>query len=338
MSHWIATLTPGLERPLLDEVKQRRPLSRPGYRRPGLITFTEPGLSPETPLFPAGCAFAQQWGHSLGVIKADAELPAAVAAAGLSELQVFARPSDEDGVDDAVSARIAQVEALLAAALPSVPAVSQARARQALVGLIVAPDEPTVLVRLQRSNDWGPLPGGRWPIQPPADSPSRDWAKLEEALAWCRLPMKAGERALVLGDEGGGARLNLLRRGLRVTGVDNHPLAPVLLQAGAEGALTQIEQPMRQLRTEALSDPLDWLLLDVNLAPQLALRGLRRLLPPLRKQLKGGLLSLKLNDEAAMAAVPKLIEQAAALGLGSARVRHLPSQRRELWVALGSRP
>ena len=335
MSHWIATLTPGLERPLLDEVKQRRPESRPGYRRPGLITFTEDGLSPETPLFPAGCAFAQQWGHSLGVIKDDAALAAAVAGAGLDELQVFSRPSGEDTDSDAVLDRVAYISRLLGAALPGLRQTAGARRNQPLLGVIVAPDEPTVLVRLARGNDWGPLPGGRWPIEAPADSPSRDWAKLDEALAWSRLPLKAGQRALVLGDVGGASRLNLLRRGLLVTGVDNHPLPPVLAEAGP--GLTQLAQPMSQLRWESLTDPLDWLLMDVNLAPALALRGLRRLLPPLRKRLQGALLSLKLNDEAALAGVPKLIEQAAALGLGAARVRHLPSQRREFWVALGSR-
>ena len=156
MSHWIATLTPGLERLLLDEVKQRRPQSRPGYRRPGLITFTEDGLTPDAPLFPAGCAFAQQWGHSLGVVKADAELPAAVAAAGLTELQVFARPTGEDNVPDAVSARVAEVSALLGGALPGVRSTAGARRNQPLVGVIVAPGEPTALVRLSRGADWGP--------------------------------------------------------------------------------------------------------------------------------------------------------------------------------------
>jgi hypothetical protein len=34
--------------------------------------------------------------------------------------------------------------------------------------------------------------------------------------------------------------------------------------------------------------------------------------------------------------VPKLLEQAGALGLGPARARHLPANRRELTVALGS--
>lgn len=341
MSHWIATVTPGLEGALLAEVRARRPQARPGYRRPGLLTFSESELSPDAPLLEgargeAGPIFPQLWGHSLGIIKDDADLAAAVSATSLNKAQVFARPSGDDDEPPANTARVSAIEALLRAACPDVVQVPGARRAEPTLGVIVAPDEPTLLIRLVRGGAWGPLPGGRWPHTVPDDSPSRAWAKLDEALAWSRLPMRAGQRALELGNAPGGVSLNLLRRGLSVLGVDSQPLAPALQPFLDSGALTQLTRPMSQLRWEELTGRFDWLLMDVSIAPALALRGLRRLMPPLRKQLSGALLTLKLNDEAVIASVPKLLEQASALGLGPARARHLPANRRELTVALGS--
>jgi 23S rRNA C2498 (ribose-2'-O)-methylase RlmM len=111
------------------------------------------------------------------------------------------------------------------------------------------------------------------------------------------------QRALELGNAPGGVSLNLLRRGLSVLGVDSQPMGPALQPFLDSGALTQLTRPMSQLRWEELTGRFDWLLMDVSIAPALALRGLRRLMPPLRKQLSGALLTLKLNDEAVIASV-----------------------------------
>jgi 23S rRNA (cytidine2498-2'-O)-methyltransferase len=341
VSHWIATVTPGLEAALIAEVRTRRPLSRPGYRRPGLLTFTEPELRPDMPLFETergapSLIFPQIWGHSLGLIKDDNGLAAAVEATGLTKVQVFSRPSGDDEESPALTSRVETVAERLRTECPQVVQIPGARRGEPTLGVIVALDEPTVLVQMVRGGAWGPLPGGRWPVTVPEDSPSRAWAKLDEALAWSRLPLTAGERVLELGNAPGGVSLNLLRRGLQVLGVDSQPLAAPLQPFLDTGALQQVQRPMSQLRWEELNGPIDWLLMDVSIAPALALRGLRRLMPPLRKRLRGALLTLKLNDDAAVASLPKLLEQAGALGLGPARARHLPANRREVTVALGA--
>ena len=62
----------------------------------------------------------------------------------------------------------------------------------------------------------------------PAEAPSRAYAKIEEAIAWAQLPVRAGDVALEIGAAPGGAVMALARRGVAA--------APVLAPEGfAEG-------------------------------------------------------------------------------------------------------
>ena len=86
------------------------------------------------------------------------------------------------------------------------------------------------------------------------------------------------------------------------------------------------------LRREMLPGRVDWLLLDVNLAPQVALHSVRRLVAALRRQLAGVIFTLKLNDWSMADEVPELVARVAAMGLGGARATQLPSNRQEICV------
>ncbi|MFO0634461.1 MAG: SAM-dependent methyltransferase [Nannocystaceae bacterium] len=53
------------------------------------------------------------------------------------------------------------------------------------------------------------------------DALTRAWAKLEEALAWSRLPLREGDVVVEIGAAPGGAALALLQRGAEVAiGID----------------------------------------------------------------------------------------------------------------------
>ena len=84
------------------------------------------------------------------------------------------------------------------------------------------------------------------------------------------------------------------------------------------------------LRWEQLPPRVDWLLVDVNLAPQVALHEVARLMPPLRDTLRGAVITLKLNDWAFVDELPALVRRIEAMGLPRVRLRHLPSNRREV--------
>jgi hypothetical protein len=72
------------------------------------------------------------------------------------------------------------------------------------------------------------------------------------------------------------------------------------------------------------------LLVDVNLAPQVALHEIARLMPRLKKTLRGAVITLKLNDWTFVDELPALRERIVQLGLPRVQMRHLPSNRREV--------
>lgn len=170
-------------------------------------------------------------------------------------------------------------------------------------------------------------PGGIIPIDMPADSPSRAYAKIEEAIAWAKLPVKAGQVALEIGAAPGGAVMALARRGLEVFAVDTGELAPrVKAMPGVHHFATKVGA----LRWEMLPERVDWLLVDVNLAPQVALHEVGRLMPKLKRTLLGAVFTLKLNDWAFVPQLPELVERIRGFGFNTVRMRHLPSNRREI--------
>jgi len=164
----------------------------------------------------------------------------------------------------------------------------------------------------------------------PAEAPSRAWLKLEEALLWSGLPLAKGHVAVEVGSAPGGASFALVARGLTVVGVD-----PGDMDARVTGGprFTHLRTTLGDVRVEALPERVDWLLMDVNLAPQVALHQVRRLVALLRlRGLRGVVLTLKMNDAHAWADVPELVERVRAMGLVDVRATQLPSNRHEICV------
>jgi 23S rRNA (cytidine2498-2'-O)-methyltransferase len=195
--------------------------------------------------------------------------------------------------------------------------------------VIVAPSagEPAWLGVHRHDRFRLPHPGGAIPVEVPAEAPSRAYAKIEEAIAWAALPVEAGHVALEIGAAPGGAALALARRGVEVWAVDTGALAP---QVVALPGVHHVAKKVGALRWEELPSQIDWLLVDVNLAPQVALHEVGRLMPRLVKTLRGAVLTLKLNDWTFVAELPALVERIRQMGLPDVRMRHLPSNRREV--------
>ena len=301
-----ASCLPGVEPAIKLEVARDRSDLAFAYSRPGLVTFK--ALKEISPDDPPGSAFARVWGRSLG--KGDT-VPAADC------IHVYARDPD--------------VETDLSAWPPS----AIAKVGQLVADVIVAPGEPAWLGVHRHDPSRSPHAGGAFPVEMPADSPSRAYAKIEEAIAWAKLPVAAGQVALEIGAAPGGAVMALARRGLTVWGVDTGDLAPVVK---ALPNVTHLAKKVGAVRWEELPPRIDWLLVDVNLAPQVALHEISRLMPKLRDTLRGAVITLKMNDWAFVAELPKLVARIRDLGLPDVRLRHLPSNRREICaVALSGR-
>jgi 23S rRNA (cytidine2498-2'-O)-methyltransferase len=102
----------------------------------------------------------------------------------------------------------------------------------------------------------------------PRDAPSRAAMKLEEAWQVLLTPkqreksLHAGMQAVDLGAAPGGWTWQLVRRGIRVTAVDNGAMAPVLMESGLVK-----HQQMDAFRYTP-SYPMDWMVCDIVEQPR----------------------------------------------------------------------
>jgi 23S rRNA (cytidine2498-2'-O)-methyltransferase len=306
-----ATCLPGVEPALKLDVARARPELRFAYSRPGLVTFKSARAVP--PEDAPGSVFAHVWGRSIGAASDPESAALQLAAVGHTRVHAFAR-EPETVVD------LAPWQALG----PGGPAALGELVADILVG---PPGEPAWLGAHRHDRFRLPHAGGAIPLDVPADAPSRAYAKIEEAIAWAELPVKRGQVALEIGAAPGGAVLALARRGLEVWGVDTGELAA---SVRALPGVHHVAKKVGALRWEELPPRIDWLLVDVNLAPQVALHEVGRLMPRLKTTLIGAVFTLKLNDWTFVAELPGLIERIRQMGLPDVRVRHLPSNRREI--------
>jgi 23S rRNA (cytidine2498-2'-O)-methyltransferase len=312
------------QRLLKAEVKRCRPDLRPAYARPGLITFkADPAVSAGAGLDAlAPLVFARVTGRSVATVAEGAveQVVAAARAAGATRVHAWRRGDDE--------APLPELRAALAAAA-GLDGGERPRAGEVVLDVVTAPGEPWFLGVHAHGPGRSPYSGGLIPVDVPADAPSRAYRKIEEAIAWSGARPRAGETALEIGSAPGGASHALLRRGLSVVGVDPGEMAEVVRAAPR---FRHLQVAAGGLRREQLPARVDWLLLDVNLAPQVALHAVRRIVPMVRRTLRGAFFTLKLNEERFAEEIPALLERVRGYGFAAPRATQLPSNRSEICV------
>lgn len=320
----------GAEPALKQEIAREHVGFRFAYSRPGLVTWKDPtgAAGPATRL---RSVFARAYGASYGAVDV-AEVAATLRPAKLHVFERDAYRPGEEPDDFVIGARAAAVRDTLGITLPSEP-----RAHDLVLDVIVSADsdDPLWIGAHVHDETHSPYPGGRIPLTVPADAPSRAWRKLEEALSWSGAPLRKGETAVEIGSAPGGASWALLARGLTVTGVDPGAMDPRVL---AHPRYTHVTSTLGDVRREQLPPRVDWLLADVNLAPQVLLHGIRRLVAACKPTLHGVVFTLKLNDWRMAAEVPTLLARVANMGLADVRATQLPSNRQEICVVASARP
>jgi 23S rRNA (cytidine2498-2'-O)-methyltransferase len=338
----------GAEAALKREVARDRPELRFAFSRPGFVTFKAPAPLPLDYAFDA--VFARAHGVSLGPVAIEAEAtPAALAGAATAKvaslvavesqavsrlrLHVIERELHAPGEEPAhfVPGSLARAahEALRTADRGGLyHASARAELGDTVVDLIVV-DESTWWLGLHAHHaSHSPWPGGRPDHTLPPEAPSRAYLKLEEALAWSGLPLHRGETALEIGSAPGGASHALLSRGLRVIGIDSAAMDARVLD---HPAFTHIARSVQSVRREELPRRIDWLLLDLNLAPDIALRQAARLAARV-DTLRGVILTLKLNHPNSDVELPSWMEFVREMGMENVRAKQLASHRREVVV------
>jgi 23S rRNA (cytidine2498-2'-O)-methyltransferase len=227
-------------------------------------------------------------------------------------------------------------EALLSAAadrqeLPGDFALRAAEAR---------PGEPVLDCTLVEPNEWwvgwhrarsvtSRWPGGLFDHPLPPEAISRAYLKVQEALCWSRLPVRAGEEFVELGCAPGGSSQALLERGLRVIGVDPALVDP---RVAEHPAFTHLRKRAADVRRREFRST-RWLAADMNVAPQYTLDAVEAIVTHRQANVLGLLLTLKLLDWDLASEVDSWLARVRGWGYADVRARQLHHNRQEICVA-----
>lgn len=172
-------------------------------------------------------------------------------------------------------------------------------------------------------------PGGMYPIDAPADVVSRAYLKMEESLAWSRMPTKAGELWAEIGSAPGGSSQALLGRGLRVMGIDPANMDPTVL---SNPNFTHVKMRGADVRRREFKR-VRYLTADINVAPQYTLDTVESIVTHPEVNIRGLILTLKLLEWKLADELPHYLDRIRSWGYGQVRARQLHHNRQEVCVA-----
>jgi 23S rRNA (cytidine2498-2'-O)-methyltransferase len=171
-------------------------------------------------------------------------------------------------------------------------------------------------------------PGGVPPLKPHEAMISRAYLKLEEALLWSELPVRAGDRCVEIGSAPGGSCFALLERGCTVVGVDPAEMDPKVL---AHPRFTHVRSRAKDT-DRAVFRGSRWLTADINLPPTYTLDTVEAVVADPEARIEGLVLTLKLADPAIAAQLPLFNKRIRSWGYSFVRARQLAFDRQEVCV------
>lgn len=160
----------------------------------------------------------------------------------------------------------------------------------------------------------------------PENSPSRAYLKIIEAAERADVIFQKGERALEIGSSPGGASFALLEQGLKVIGVDTGVMDAVCLN---NPDFQHFQKSIQHFDPKYIMDKVDWLLVDMNLAPEATLHEIEKLIVIHGPNLKGVFLTLKMTKLALVSRLPFYKKLAHKMGIDVEFMTQLPSHKQE---------
>jgi 23S rRNA (cytidine2498-2'-O)-methyltransferase len=337
-----AACQPGFERALKDEIGRLEPHWRFAFSRPGFVTFRLAADGGEAP--PLAAVFARTYGISLGKVSGSDDAARAQAAwrllaerfggelGGMRHLHVWQRAaplSGDEGFDSASAAPVAAAAAALLGAQAMLSTANETAAPTELVADCVLVERDEWWIGWHRAagveTRW---PGGVPPLVVPPRMISRAYLKMQEALLWSELPVRAGDRCVEIGSAPGGASLALLERGCLVTGIDPAEMDPQVL---AHPHFTHLRARSREVKRSVFRD-CRWLAMDAHVPPSYTLDTLAAIVTQPGVRPAGLLLTLKLTGPNVAAELPAVATRIRALGYADVRLRQLAFNRQEVCV------
>lgn len=182
-----------------------------------------------------------------------------------------------------------------------------------------------------------PDPAGDSGIEMPANSPSRAWLKLEEAVRFFDLKFTPRDIVVELGCAPGGVVLALLDRGVSVIGVDPAKMADVVMASAIpERSAAPANRPwfFHSRKPAALTSKRDlgqgvsWFMSDMNQSPEVVLKECARFCK-MAPSIHGVLITLKLTDLLQVAEKTQWFSALAAMGFKTIRLQQLSVHHKE---------
>ncbi len=349
---------PGAEALLKAELAREAPRLRFAFSRPGFVTFKDVDSRSFRPDFELPSVFARAYGLSLGQCKSPdpaAEVFAhalalrAVSASPL-RLHVWERPQHVPGEEPlgyqrgeiarSVEQRLRERAASMGSADLFHGEVEASPDDLVLDVLVMEPveDSPLFSGFHRQSKGHIPFPGGEIPVEMPERAPSRAFVKLEQAIRWSRLPLRARDVAVELGSAPGGASFAMLLRGMEVWGIDPAAMDPVVwTDPRCEKRFHHVKKAFSEVRREDLPKAVQWLVLDINAPVRVSLPYVETLASWFSDTLLGMILTLKINDPKHARHIPEWRERMETLGLRQVRATQLSVNKREICLTAISR-
>ncbi len=174
-----------------------------------------------------------------------------------------------------------------------------------------------------------PTPGGFSTAILPPEAPSRAYLKVIDGLKYMGVDLPAGECALEIGSSPGGATYALLKKGLKVEGIDPGEMAQVCLD---HPNFLHHRESIQDFHVSSLKDHVQWLYVDMNLAPEGSLREIEKVVEAVRPSLKGAFITLKMTKFELVSRVPMYLNIMGKMGLKVVMATQLPSHKQEFLI------
>lgn len=316
-SEFVFALTnPGSEKALKLELEAMNLRWRPGYQRRGFVTFkADEHFSFDS--LDEEIATARRLCLSLG--KA-ATREAAVALLGETRIIHHAQFADR------------KMQGMCGADMLGKPQLGE------IIGTVVELGNSEFWAGLHRHAPFlSPDPAGDAGIPMPAESPSRAWLKLEEAVRFFDLKFTRKDIVVELGCAPGGVVLALINRGVPVIGVDPAKMADVVLASAiAERQdapsdrpwFFQCRKPAALTSKRDLGQGVTWFMSDMNQSPEVVLKECARFCK-MAPSIHGVLITLKLTDILQVADKAQWFAALAEMGFKTLRLQQLSVHHKE---------
>ncbi|HTQ37987.1 MAG TPA: SAM-dependent methyltransferase [Pirellulales bacterium] len=206
---------------------------------------------------------------------------------------------------------------------------NSARATQLVLDCVIVEPNQWWIGYHRASSICSRWPGGMFPLELPADAVSRAYLKMEEALAWSRMPLKAGDVWAEIGSAPGGASQALLRHSLKVIGIDPADMDQHVL---ANPHFTHWKKRGADIRRREFRK-VKYLAADINVAPAYTLDTVEAIVTHPEVKIQGLLLTLKLLDWKLAEQLPEFLDRIRSWGYSHVRARQLHHNRQEVCVA-----